>query len=87
MPPRIAIEQAVDRESQLAIQPVQQTTHATGRLARSLGERRPFWRVVLPLSRPAIAAGMGMIMMDSLGEYGAVRAEAIDILPMIEDRG
>lgn len=39
--------------------------------ARSLGTKRPFFRVVLPLSRPAIAAGMGMIMMDTIGEYGA----------------
>jgi len=42
-------------------------------VARSLGTRRIFARVVLPLSRPAIAAGMGMIMMDAIGEYGAAQ--------------
>lgn len=42
-------------------------------VARSLGTRRVFVRVVLPLSRPAIAAGMGMIMMDTIGEYGAAQ--------------
>ncbi len=42
-------------------------------VARSLGTKRIFARVVLPLSRPAIAAGMGMVMMDTIGEYGAAQ--------------
>jgi len=49
-------------------------------VARSLGTRRPFFRVILPLSRPAIAAGMGMIMMDSLGEYGAAEYLGVQTL-------
>ncbi|MFW6293839.1 MAG: ABC transporter permease [Spirochaetota bacterium] len=49
-------------------------------VAGSLGTRRPFFRVVLPLSRPAIAAGMGMIMMDAIGEYGAAEYLGVQTL-------
>jgi iron(III) transport system permease protein len=49
-------------------------------VARSLGTKRPFLRVVLPLSRPAIAAGMGMIMMDTIGEYGAAEYLGVQTL-------
>jgi iron(III) transport system permease protein len=49
-------------------------------VARSLGSTRPFLRVVLPLSRPAIAAGMGMIMMDTIGEYGAAQYLGVQTL-------
>jgi len=49
-------------------------------VARSLGTARPFFRVVLPLSRPAIAAGMGMVMMDTIGEYGAAEYLGVQTL-------
>jgi iron(III) transport system permease protein len=42
--------------------------------ARTLGAGpvRAFWRVGLPLARPAIAAGMALAIMETLADYGAV---------------
>lgn len=42
--------------------------------ARTLGAgaRETFWRVGLPLARPAIAAGMALAIMETLADYGAV---------------
>ena len=50
----------------------------SGRLfeaARTLGGSplTNFWRVVLPVSRPAIVAGLSLVVMEVLNEYGAVK--------------
>jgi len=42
--------------------------------ARSLG-RGPgaaFWRLALPIARPAIAGGLGLVAMETLGDFGTV---------------
>ncbi|MDP8916244.1 MAG: iron ABC transporter permease [Pseudomonadota bacterium] len=42
--------------------------------ARTLGAsaREAFWRVALPLARPALAAGAALAVMETLADYGAV---------------
>ncbi len=42
--------------------------------ARTLGCRplQAFWRVALPMARPAIAAGAALALMETLADYGAV---------------
>lgn len=50
----------------------------SGRLfeaARTLGGSplTNFWRIVLPVSRPAIVAGLSLVVMEVLNEYGAVK--------------
>ena len=42
--------------------------------ARSLGltQRQAFYRVALPLARPAVAGGVALVMMETLAEFGAV---------------
>lgn len=50
----------------------------SGRLfeaARTLGSTpfSNFWRIVLPVSRPAIVAGVSLVIMEVLNEYGAVK--------------
>jgi iron(III) transport system permease protein len=42
--------------------------------ARSLGcnSYQAFWRVMLPMARPAIAAGMALAIMETLADFGAV---------------
>ena len=44
-------------------------------VARSLGHSRRgvFWKIVLPLSRPAIVAGITLVAMETLSDYGAVK--------------
>jgi iron(III) transport system permease protein len=43
-------------------------------VSRSLGLTRTqaLWRVLLPMARPAIVAGVALVMMESLAEFGAV---------------
>ena len=42
--------------------------------ARSLGRSRraAFWQLALPLARPAIAGGLGLVAMETLGDFGTV---------------
>ena len=40
--------------------------------ALGLGPWRSFWRVSLPLARPAIAAGVALALMETLADFGAV---------------
>jgi len=40
--------------------------------ALGLGPWRSFWRVSIPLARPAIAAGMALALMETLADYGTV---------------
>jgi iron(III) transport system permease protein len=48
--------------------------------ARTLGLNRSqaFWRVELPLARPAIAAGTALVLMETLADYGTVAYFAVD---------
>jgi iron(III) transport system permease protein len=55
---------------------------ATYEVARALGagpfER--FWRVGLPLARPAIAAGTAIVMMETVSDFGAVSFFSVQTL-------
>ncbi|HEX6136613.1 MAG TPA: iron ABC transporter permease [Casimicrobiaceae bacterium] len=48
--------------------------------ARTLGldRREAFWRVELPLARPAIAGGIALALMETLADYGTVAYFAVD---------
>lgn len=48
--------------------------------ARTLGldRRSAFWRVELPLARPAIAGGIALALMETLADYGTVAYFAVD---------
>jgi len=48
--------------------------------ARTLGLTRQgvFWRVELPLARPAIAGGIALVLMETLADYGTVAYFAVD---------
>ncbi len=50
--------------------------------ARSLGcgPWRTFFRVALPLARPAVAAGVAVVMMETLNDFGAVSYFAVRTL-------
>lgn len=55
-------------------------SHCTVEAARSLGcsPWQSFWRVALPLARPAIAAGMALALMETLNDFGAVQYLSVD---------
>ena len=48
--------------------------------ARTLGQGpwQVFWRVSLPLARPAIAAGVALVLMETLADYGTVAYFGVD---------
>ena len=48
--------------------------------ARTMGldARRTFWRVDLPLARPAVAGGIALALMETLADYGTVAYFAVD---------
>lgn len=48
--------------------------------SRSLGcsPWQSFWRVALPLARPAIAAGTALALMETLGDFGTVQYFSVD---------
>jgi len=50
--------------------------------ARTLGcgPGETFWRVALPLARPAIAAGVALALMETLADYGAVNFLSVQTL-------
>ena len=43
-----------------------------------LGPWRSFWRVTLPLARPALAAGLALVLMETFAEFGAVQYCGVD---------
>ena len=49
-------------------------------VARSLGASRweAFWRVSLPLIRPALIAGLSLALMETLADYGTVQFFGVD---------
>jgi iron(III) transport system permease protein len=49
-------------------------------VARTLGcsQRRAFFRVCLPLARPAIAAGVGLVLMETLSDFATVQYFAVN---------
>ena len=51
-------------------------------VARALGAGpvARFWRVGLPLARPAVAAGVAIVMMETLADFGAVEHFAVQTL-------
>ncbi|MEI4473446.1 ABC transporter permease [Frigidibacter sp. MR17.24] len=51
-------------------------------VARALGSGGPrlFWRVGLPLARPAIAAGTAIVMMEAVADYGVVSYFSVQTL-------
>ncbi|WGW03763.1 ABC transporter permease [Tropicibacter oceani] len=55
---------------------------ASEEVAQSLGcgAFGRFWRVGLPLARPAIAAGMAIVMMESVNDFGTVDYFAVQTL-------
>ncbi len=55
---------------------------ASEEVAQSLGTGAfgRFWRVGLPLARPAIAAGMAIVMMESVNDFGTVDYFAVQTL-------
>ncbi|MGI8899450.1 MAG: ABC transporter permease [Nocardioides sp.] len=48
---------------------------ATYDAARSLGagRARTFWRVIVPLARPSLAAGLALVMMETLTDFATVQ--------------
>ncbi len=48
--------------------------------ALGCGPWASFWRVGLPLARPAIAAGSAVVMMETLNDFGAVEFFAVQTL-------
>lgn len=51
-------------------------------VARTLGQTSigAFWRVALPLARPALAAGTALVMMETLNDLGAVQYLGVETL-------
>ena len=51
-------------------------------VARTLGRTAPsaFWAVALPMARPALAAGVALVMMESLNDLGAVQYLGVETL-------
>ena len=43
--------------------------------AKTLGynEKSVFWKIALPMARPAIIAGVSLVVMETLNDYGAVK--------------
>ena len=43
--------------------------------ARTLGygEKSIFWKIALPMARPALIAGVSLVVMETLNDYGAVK--------------
>jgi iron(III) transport system permease protein len=48
-------------------------------VSRTLGHSltRSFWHVALPLARPALAAGLGLVLMETLADFGTVQHFAL----------
>ncbi len=49
-------------------------------LSLKAGYFRIFYKVILPLSRPAIVGGLSLVMMETISEYGLVKYFGVDTL-------
>ncbi|MDV7341290.1 iron ABC transporter permease [Terasakiella sp. A23] len=47
-----------------------------------LAKRNVFFKVALPLSRPAIVAGLSLVLMETISEFGAVEYFAIETITL-----
>lgn len=47
-----------------------------------ISRRNVFWKVALPLARPAIAAGLSLAMMETISDFGTVEYFAIETLTL-----
>jgi iron(III) transport system permease protein len=43
-----------------------------------VGRRQAFWKIALPLARPALAAGISLVLMETLAEYGAAKYYGVE---------
>lgn len=66
----------------LARNAFREQSSASDEVAQSLGSGAlsRFWRVGLPLARPAIAAGVAIVMMESVNDFGTVDYFAVQTL-------
>ena len=57
-----------------------QQSHSVIESAQSLGQAplKAFWRLALPLGRPALVGGASLVGMETLNEYGAVKYYGVD---------
>ena len=57
-----------------------QHSNAVIEVAQSLGRTRSgaFWRIAMPLSRPALVGGVSLVGLETLNEYGAVKYYGLD---------
>ena len=44
--------------------------------------RRPFWSIALPLARPAIVAGLALVLMEVVSDFGTVDYFALETLTL-----
>ncbi|MDZ5699595.1 iron ABC transporter permease [Chelativorans sp. M5D2P16] len=53
-------------------------------VARTLGAgpARVFWRVLLPVARPAIIAGVALVLMETVNDFGAVQHLGVETLTL-----
>ena len=47
-----------------------------------LSKQSLFWRIALPLARPAIAAGLALVLMETISDFGTVEYFAIETLTL-----
>ena len=47
-----------------------------------LSQRSLFWKIGLPLARPAIAAGLALVLMETISDFGTVEYFAIETLTL-----
>ena len=48
----------------------------------ALSDRDAFWRICLPLSRPAIVAGLALVLMEVVSDFGTVEFFAVQTLTL-----
>jgi len=64
----------------LARQSFSQQNPAWREAARSLAARGYWWRVALPLARPALLGGTALVMMEAFADYGTVAYFGVPVL-------
>ena len=48
----------------------------------ALSSRNVFWTIALPLSRPAIIAGLALVLMEVISDFGTVEFFAVETLTL-----